>query len=99
MKYLSLLVAIPPLFGAIWQLIELSKLSLSYIRFFSISQLVADGTLVLIILVFFLFWGVSIYPNILKSRVEDSVNEEKNETKINYYNNQLVINSFENIKF
>lgn len=76
----SLLVAIPPLFGAIWQLIELSKLSLSYIRFFSISQLVADGTLVLIILVFFFFWGISIYPKILKSRIDDSVDEEKNET-------------------
>jgi preprotein translocase subunit SecG len=47
----NILVSIPPFLGAFWQLIELSKISFSYIRFFSISQLIADGALFLILLI------------------------------------------------
>lgn len=55
----NLLVAVPPLLGAIWQLIELSKISFSYIRFFSITQLISDGILILIFSLYVLtsyFW-------------------------------------------
>ncbi|HLP56623.1 MAG TPA: hypothetical protein VK151_16420 [Fluviicola sp.] len=47
---LSLIVIIPYVLGGIWQIIELSNISLTYIRFFSVTQSVSDGLLMLIIL-------------------------------------------------
>lgn len=49
-NYLSLIIIIPAVLGGFWQLIELSTISTSYIRFFSISQVVPDGLLVLFII-------------------------------------------------
>lgn len=49
-EYLNLIILMPILIGGIWQLISLSSISMSYIRFFSLSQLAADGLLVLIYL-------------------------------------------------
>lgn len=51
---LSLLIIFPPLIGGLWQVIELSSLSISFLRFFSVSQLVADGILILIVFLFFI---------------------------------------------
>ncbi|KAF2336880.1 hypothetical protein [Flavobacterium daemonense] len=47
---LSILILIPTIIGGIWQLLELSLISTSFIRFFSITQLVADGILILFII-------------------------------------------------
>ena len=93
LKYFSLIIAIPPIFGAIWQLIELAKMSLSYIRFFSVSQLVADGILILIILVFFSFWGLILYPNKLNPKNKESDKVEKDESieKITEVKNPKII--------
>jgi len=44
---LSLLVIIPTLIGGIFQLVKLASIHTSYIRFFSVSQVVADGLTVL----------------------------------------------------
>jgi len=52
---LSIIILIPTIIGGIWQLLELSSISTSFIRFFSISQLVADGILVLFICTVFYF--------------------------------------------
>lgn len=52
---LSLLIILPTLVGGLWQVIELSSLSISFLRFFSVSQLVADGLLILIVFSFFIF--------------------------------------------
>lgn len=49
-KYLSLIILFPATIGGLWQLIELALISPSYIRFFSISQIVPDGLLVLLFL-------------------------------------------------
>ncbi|WP_347925713.1 hypothetical protein [Pontimicrobium sp. SW4] len=46
-EHLSLLVLIPILLGGIWQVIMLWQFGLSYVRFFSISQLVSDGLIIL----------------------------------------------------
>lgn len=46
---LSLIIIIPALLGGFWQVVELSRLSFSYLRFFSISQIVPDGLLIIII--------------------------------------------------
>jgi hypothetical protein len=47
---ISILILVPTILGGIWQLLELSSISTSFIRFFSLSQLVADGILILFIL-------------------------------------------------
>ncbi|SDF61903.1 hypothetical protein [Chitinophaga filiformis] len=52
---IGMIVLIPTILGGIWQLAELLALGTPYIRFFSISQLVSDGLLVLSILSFCIF--------------------------------------------
>lgn len=47
---LALIILLPTVFGGLWQIIELSKMSIAYIRFFSATQLVPDGLLMLFIL-------------------------------------------------
>lgn len=47
---LSLILVLPTLIGGFWQLIELSTISTAYIRFFSISQVIPDGLLVLFVI-------------------------------------------------
>ena len=48
---LSVLVVIPAFIGGLWQSIELMSISTQYIRFFSISQIVPDGILILMFLI------------------------------------------------
>lgn len=52
---IAVILLFPAFLGSIWQVIELSRISTSFIRFFSASQLVSDGTLILFILVFAYF--------------------------------------------
>lgn len=47
---LALIILLPAVFGGLWQIIELARISISYIRFFSATQLVPDGLLMLFIL-------------------------------------------------
>jgi hypothetical protein len=44
---IQIIVLVPTILGGLWQILELSLISTSMIRFFSISQLVADGLLIL----------------------------------------------------
>lgn len=37
-EYLSFILIIPTFLGGIWQIIELSSISISFIRFFSVSN-------------------------------------------------------------
>jgi len=46
---ISMLILFPTICGGLWQIIELSSIGTQYIRFFSISQLVSDGLLILYI--------------------------------------------------
>ena len=46
---ISVILLLPAILGGFWQIIELSKMSISYIRFFSATQLLPDGLLVLFI--------------------------------------------------
>lgn len=73
----NLIVAIPPILGALWQITELSRLSLSYIRFFSISQLVADGVLILILLLVFSLGVFILYKKDVTIYNEDKIEERK----------------------
>lgn len=50
---LSVILLVPTILGGIWQLLELSSISASFIRFFSFTQLIADGLLILFVLTIF----------------------------------------------
>lgn len=47
-EYLSVIIFVPTVLGGMWQLIVLWSFGLPYIRFFSITQLVADGLIMLL---------------------------------------------------
>ncbi|RAK21634.1 hypothetical protein B0I03_10566 [Flavobacterium aquaticum] len=81
LKYFSLIIAIPPIFGAIWQLIELSKMSLSYIRFFSVSQLIPDGILTLVVILLFFLWIIYTPKEIFS----EEINTENKEITTTYF--------------
>jgi len=49
-----LIVILPALFGGLWQVIELSRMSFSFMRFFSVGQIIPDGLLILLFLMIFL---------------------------------------------
>lgn len=50
---LNVVLILPAILGGLWQLIELSSISFSFVRFFSVSQVVPDGLLMLMILLLF----------------------------------------------
>lgn len=91
-KHLSLILLIPALLGGVWQIIELSQMSFSYVRFFSPSQVLADGLLILILLIFFagtFFFLYIIYNHYIKKSVSvydsfDNENLHKTTKKYNY---------------
>lgn len=75
---LSIIILIPTLIGGIWQLLELSSISTSFIRFFSLSQLVADGILVLFIFTVFYFSFKLSIKMIGKQNFKIDLNEKPN---------------------
>lgn len=46
----NIIVVIPAILGGIWQIIELYNISPSFVRFFSISQIIPDGIILLLII-------------------------------------------------
>jgi len=82
-KHLSLVLLIPALLGGLWQIIELSQMSFSYVRFFSASQVLADGLLILILLIFFggtFLFLYGIYERYINSKSSNNaVSDNKNE--------------------
>lgn len=48
-KKLSVIIIVPAFIGGLWQALELLNISTPFLRFFSISQIVPDGLLILII--------------------------------------------------
>ncbi|MEJ2437664.1 MAG: hypothetical protein P8Y49_09870 [Sulfurovaceae bacterium] len=57
-EYLPLIVLVPVVIGGLWQIIALASMSIAYIRFFSVTQLIADGLLAILVI---LPWLVCIY--------------------------------------
>lgn len=45
--HIGVLVLFPSALGAVWQITELAKINIAYIRFFSISQIPVDGALII----------------------------------------------------
>lgn len=52
-RNINLIVILPALFGGLWQVVELARMSFSFIRFFSVGQIIPDGLLVLLFLICF----------------------------------------------
>lgn len=44
---IQLIALFPAVLGGVWQILELSSMSLSFIRFFSVTQVVSDGLMIL----------------------------------------------------
>lgn len=49
-EYLPIIFIIPTCIGGLWQLFELSYFGISYIRFFSVPQILPDGLLIIIMI-------------------------------------------------
>lgn len=67
----TIIALFPTAIGGLWQIIQLAKISVNMIRFFSISQLLSDG---IIILLFFVFMILIISPipiKILSNKSDD----------------------------
>lgn len=64
-EHVSVLVIIPTILGGTWQLFELISIDISFVRFFSITQLLQDGILLLCFIVFLIgllfFFTLSIW--------------------------------------
>ncbi|KAF2331473.1 hypothetical protein [Flavobacterium nitrogenifigens] len=67
---LSTIVVIPAFIGGLWQAMELMNISLPYLRFFSISQIIPDGLLIL------MFMLVSLMP-MMMNLIQDFWDEKK----------------------
>jgi len=77
-KYLSLIVIIPALLGGLWQIVELSSISFSFIRFFSVTQIIPDGLLILLFILIFSIPSLVLVFMIKRYQIKDnSENEEK----------------------
>lgn len=59
--FLPLVLLLPPILGGLWQVIELCKIDPAFIRFFSSTQLLSDGILMLLILGAILTLTISLY--------------------------------------
>ena len=71
---ITMIALVPTLFGGIWQIIKLGALSSNMIRFFSISQLLSDGILFLLIVVFPIIFIIPIVLSDDEGLQEKSVN-------------------------
>jgi len=56
-EHLSILIIVPAFIGGLWQVLELMSISITYVRFFSISQVVSDGILILLFIVISLLFS------------------------------------------
>ncbi|QZK90687.1 hypothetical protein K5V07_09360 [Flavobacterium sp. CHNK8] len=68
---LNIIIVVPAFIGGLWQLLELLNISIAFVRFFSISQIVSDGLLVLYIIIYFsspIFGTHLFYSAIMKSK-------------------------------
>lgn len=78
LQNISLVLLVPSFLGAVWQILELSSINIAYIRFFSISQIPIDGTLVLSLLI--LLFGLSrVTASFVKFVIEGKIELFKNE--------------------
>lgn len=78
---INLLILIPTVLGGFWQLLELVRIEISFIRFFSLTQVVSDGLVILFLLLIFMFINLGVF---LKEKKED-------DNTINLYEEYLAV--------
>lgn len=71
---IATIAIIPTVFGGIWQILKLGRISISMIRFFSISQLISDGLIILL----FVSYPIFVYIGFFLDNSIDKLYEEKN---------------------
>jgi hypothetical protein len=64
-KNLNIIIVVPAFIGGLWQALELMNIDYSYIRFFSISQIVPDG--ILILMVFMVILSTKVFVTYIDS--------------------------------
>ncbi|RXM44236.1 hypothetical protein [Flavobacterium sp. YO64] len=73
---LNIIIVVPAFIGGLWQALELMSISITYIRFFSISQIVPDGLLIIMLIILsFSFSAIGWFADILffeKSSPQDA---------------------------
>ncbi|MCL9805828.1 hypothetical protein NAT51_12835 [Flavobacterium amniphilum] len=78
---INVIILIPTVLGGFWQLIELLRIDTSFVRFFSITQVISDGLIILFLLICFYL----IYLYVFK--IEDlNLNDDKAKVKPPYEN-------------
>ena len=82
--FFPIIILIPTIIGGIWQILELMTIDPSFLRFFSISQLVSDGILIITLLTI-----VIVYLLLLKKKFNlkdlGNVNFEKNQFNLKIF--------------
>lgn len=66
---INLLILIPTVLGGFWQLMELVRIEISFIRFFSLTQVVSDGLVILFLLLIFMFVNLGLF---IKDKKDDN---------------------------
>jgi len=90
-EYLPLIILVPALLGGIWQIIELSSISIAYIRFFSVTQILPDGLVILILTITFaiaFWWFYNLERNINKDKISSYIFSIKKPK--NYVENNII---------
>ena len=65
---INLLILIPTILGGFWQLLELVRIEISFIRFFSLTQVVSDGLVILFLLLIFMIVNLGLF---IKDKKDD----------------------------
>lgn len=80
-----MILIVPTILGGLWQILELSSISTSYIRFFSVTQIVPDGLLVLFFLSsLYLSFKITMVIKNLKTEDDTSDTETEKPSSIWY---------------
>lgn len=58
---INILILIPTVLGGFWQLLELVRIEISFIRFFSLTQVVSDGLVIMFLLLIFAFINLGVF--------------------------------------
>lgn len=90
-NHISTIILIPAILGGIWQLIELWNISPAFIRFFSVSQIIPDGTLILallilsLILIFLISHIISFVDGIAKKDTSETIPSVTKYSPLKFY--------------
>ncbi|MDD5359345.1 MAG: hypothetical protein PHI02_03665 [Sulfurovaceae bacterium] len=83
-EYLPLIVLLPATLGGLWQIAALASISIPYVRFFSVTQLIADGVLVILVVMPWLICAYLYAKQVEEFKIKPKKKKELS-SKIRYY--------------